>query len=98
MSTTLDFLRANVQAFKHTLDGKSTKEKGGLVSIQIAQQFNAIVDQIKREVPDAAPHMPQPITWTGPFERLQQSDVAFLDFEMMLNQVLAVLDVVRGSK
>jgi len=98
MATTLDFLRANVQAYKHTLDGKSSKEKDGLVSIQIAKQFNAIVDQIKKEAPDAAPHLPQSIEWTGPFSQMQLADVNFLDLEMMLNQVVAVLDVVRSSK
>ena len=98
MASTLDFLKANVQAYKHTLDGKSSKEKASLVSIQIAQQFNAIVDQIKKEAPDTAPHLPKPVTWVGPFARMQHADVTFLDLEMMINQVLAVLDVVRSSE
>ena len=36
MATTLDFLKAKVQAVKHTLDGKSNKEKGGQISVQTA--------------------------------------------------------------
>jgi hypothetical protein len=97
MATTLDFLKAKVQAYKHTLDGKSSQEKDGRVSIQIAQQFNAIVDEIKKELPGTASHLPQSIGWTSPFARLQQADVTFLDLEMMVNQVLAVLEVGRGS-
>jgi hypothetical protein len=95
MATTLDFLKAKVQACKHTLDGKSGKENDGRVSIQIAQQFNALVDEIKKESPDAAPHLPQHIAWTGPFARIEQADVTFLDLEIMVNQVLAVLDVLQ---
>ena len=95
MPTTLDFLKAKVQALKHTLEGKSGKEKDGRVSIQIAQQFNGILDEVKKESPDAAPHLPQHITWNSPFARLQQADVTFLDLEIMVNQVLAILDVLK---
>jgi hypothetical protein len=95
MATALDFIRASVQAYKHSLDQKSSQDKDGPVSIQIAQQFNSIVDQIKKEVPEAASHLPQPITWTGPFARMNCADVKFLELEMMLNQVLAILEVVQ---
>jgi hypothetical protein len=95
MATTLDFLKAKVQAYKHTLDAKSGKEKEGRISIQIAQQFNGIVDEVKKESRNAAPHLPQHITWTGPFARIQQADVTFLDLETMVNQILAILDVLQ---
>lgn len=98
MATTLDFVKAKVQACKHTLDSKSDKEKDGRVSIQIAQQFNAIIDEIKKEASEVAPHLPQHIEWNSPFARVQQADVTFLDLEMMLNQVIAVLDVIQGNK
>lgn len=98
MATTLDFLKAKVQAYKHTLEGKTGKEKDGRVSIQIAQQFNAIIDEIKKESTEAAPHLPHPVTWNSPFAQTGLSDVKYLDLEMMLNQVLAILDVIRESK
>jgi hypothetical protein len=99
MPTSLDFYKATVLAFKHTLEGKSTKEKEKHVSIQIAEQFNAVVENIKKEHPDAAIHLPQPITMKGIASRdMQIADIRFLDFEMMLNQVLAILDVLRESR
>ena len=98
MPTPLDFHRATVLAFKNTLDGRSAKEKELPVSIQIARQFNTIVEEIKKVAPEVASHLPQPVTWKGIAARdMQISDVSFLELQMMLNQVLAVLDVLRGS-
>src|SRR5229473_7857933 len=62
MPTSLDFHKATIMAFKNTLEGKSSKEKEKHISIQIAEQFNSIVDSIKKEFPAAAPQLPQPIT------------------------------------
>lgn len=99
MPTSLDFYKATVLAFKHTLEGKSAKEKEKHVSIQIADQFNSVVENVKKEYPDAAPHLPQPITSKGiAAQDMQIADIRFIDFEMLLNQVLAVLDVLRGSR
>jgi hypothetical protein len=98
MTTTLDFLKAKVQAYKHTLESKSGKEKEKHLAIHVAEEFNRILEEIKKESPEAAPHLPQPITWTSVFARdLKVADVTYLDLEMVINQVLAVLDVVRGS-
>jgi hypothetical protein len=99
MPTSLDFHKATVLAFKSTLEGKSAKEKEKHVAIQIAEQFNSIVENIKKEFPDATTHLPQPITWQGIAARdMQIADIRFLDFEMLLNQVLAILDVLRASR
>ena len=62
MPTPMDFVRVKVQAYKHTLDGKSAKEKAGKVSAQLAEQFNLMLADIKKEYPDAAPHLPRPIS------------------------------------
>lgn len=96
MPTQLDFLRAKVLAYKGTLDGRAASQKAGRVSTQIAEQFNAIVEEIKKAVPEAAPHMPHTITSiTVPGSG--KSDVTFLDLEMMLNEVVGVLDLLRAD-
>src|SRR5947209_1281254 len=61
MPTQLDFLKAKMLAYKQTLAERTSREKDGHVSIQIAQEFNAIVEEIKKASPDAAPHLPKPI-------------------------------------
>ncbi len=98
MPTSLDFHKASLMAFKNTLEGKSAKEKEKHISIQIAQQFNGIVDNIKKEHPEAEPHLPKAVTWKGiAAQDMQIADIRFLDFEMLVNQVLATLEVIRGG-
>jgi hypothetical protein len=98
MPTSVDFYRATVLAFKSTLEGKSAKEKEKHVSIQIAEQFNAVVENIKKGHPDAVTHLPQPNKWNGiAAQDMKIADIRFLDFEMLLSQVLAIMDVLRGS-
>jgi hypothetical protein len=97
MPTDLDFLRAKLLAYKQTLDGKRPGNKDCDVSITIADQFNAIVEAIGRASPAAAPHLPKPITSKiAPFAGV--SDVRFLDLEMMINEAIAVLDVIRAGR
>jgi hypothetical protein len=97
MPTQMDFLRAKVLAYKNTLDGRAASQKAGRVSTLIAEQFNAIVEEIKKALPEAASHMPPTITSiTVPGSG--KSDVTFLDLEMMLNQVVSVLDVLRAEQ
>lgn len=95
MPTAFDFIKAKMLAVKHTLEGKSGKDKDGRISIQMAQQFNAVVEEIEKASPDAGPHLPKPIEWNSPFARLQNADASYLDLEIMVNQVLAVLDVLQ---
>lgn len=98
MPTALDFIRAKVQAFKNTLDGKTLKEKEKHVAIAVAEEFNGFLEEIRKASPEAAPHLPKPITWKSVFAQdMRLSDVKFLELEMLLNQTLAVLDVVRGG-
>ena len=87
-----------MMAFKNSLEGKSSKEKENHISIQIAEQFNEVVESIKKEHPEAAPHLPKPITMKGiAAQDMQIADIRFLDFELLLNQVLATMDVIRGG-
>lgn len=95
--TPLDFHRATVLAYKSTLESRPAKEKKERVSIQIAQQANTIVDDTTKAFPEASAHLPQRIRWnemylSGP------AGVSFLELEMMLNQVLAILGCSAGRQ
>jgi len=97
MPTNLDFHKATLMAFKNTIEGKSLKEKEQHVSIQVAQQFNGLVDNIRKEHPEAEPHLPKSITMNSiAAQDFQIADIRFLDFEMLVNQVLSTLEVIRG--
>lgn len=99
MATAVDYHRATIVAFKNTLEGKSPHEKDKHVSVQVALQFNSLIERLQEEYPEAAPHFPMPITFLIPNSRHSQtSDIRFIDFELLLNQVLAILDVLRTGK
>lgn len=98
MPTQLDFVRAKVDAYRKTLQRHAPSDKEGRLSIQIAREFNAFIEEVKKEVPESASHLPQPIKWSGITARVaQQAEISFLEFEMILDQVIAVLDVQRAD-
>jgi hypothetical protein len=95
---TLDFIKARMQAYKKTLDGRAAKKKEGQASIQIAQQFNAIVEEVKKEPLKSATHFLQRIPRNGPAERLLNVfGMHFLRVETMLNVVVAVMALFRAA-
>ena len=97
MPTALDFLKAKVEAYKHTLEGKSNKEKDNNVAIAIAQQFNSFLDEIKKKeiANDVFPLPPQPITWTGfGTSEFQLSDIKFLESGMNAQRSPSRLELV----
>jgi hypothetical protein len=97
MPTTLDGLRARVFALKQTLDAKTPQEKSGRVTSAMAQHVNSLLEQIKQEVPSFAAQLPQPITSRSDFGIAGFSDIKHLELEMMLNEVVAVLDLLRAD-
>jgi hypothetical protein len=98
MPTPLEFVKAKVGAYKKALDGKSAKEREGRISIPIAKEVNAFIEEIKNGTPEAAPHLPQPIRWDN-LHLLRQglADVNYLELEMILNQMLDVLEVLKSN-
>ena len=99
MSAALDFHRAKAQAYKKTLEATPGPQKHEQASNIIAKQVNELVEAIKTEFPDAAQHLPPTITWANPFaSRTGWSDVKLVEMEMMLNQIIGVLDVLRASR
>lgn len=55
------------------------------------------MEDIKKASPDCAFHLPEPITWNTVAAEAGWSDIKFLELEMLLNQVIAVLDVLRAD-
>jgi uncharacterized protein YllA (UPF0747 family) len=99
MPTSIDFLKARVMSQINTLSSKPEREKEKYIARQIAEEFNSIVEEIKKVSPDAAGHLPKPITWIGPAARnMQVADIRLLELEMLLNQVLAILEVVQDGR
>ncbi len=97
MPNNLAFLKASMTAFKETLGGASDKQKGDLISIPTADHFNGLLDRIRAEAPEVAPHLPPRVTAKSDFSIMGKSDIKFLELEMLVNQVIHVLGVLASD-
>jgi hypothetical protein len=97
MPKKIDFLIAKVKPFEAALHSLDAQAKGNHVSIDLAQNFNKLLEEIKAESPEAAPELPQPITLQGIFARLGQTSTSHVALEIMVGQVLGVLEVLKHA-
>ena len=98
MPTNLDFLIARVSAHKTILTKKDPKDIKGNVSFPFANDFNSLLEEIKKECPEAASHLPRAITFESDRARLaHQSDINFVELEIMVEQVLNVLQTLKSD-
>jgi hypothetical protein len=92
----IDFLIAKVKPFKLTLDGMDSKTKAGHVPIQMAENFNKVLDAIRQESPDAAAELPENIhLQSRAFSMIGATDMSYSGLEILVGQVLGVLDVLK---
>jgi hypothetical protein len=98
MPVKIDFLIATMSAFEKTLEKLDQKTKAGHVPVQLAENFNKLLDEIKTESPDAAPELPLPITLDGTFEGIGVTDISYVALEVMVRQVLGVLGVLKTGQ
>jgi len=94
----IDFLIAKMAAFEKTLEKLDNKTKAEHVPIQLAKNFNKLLDEIKTDSPDAASELPTPIALNGDFADLGVTDLSYVALEIMVGQVLAVLGVLKAGQ
>lgn len=92
----LDLLKAQLRAFKTTLEKTPTSQKEGFASMTIANNFNRILKDVSESYPDIASSLPTAIgKMSGPAGRLGDSSRAhYLDVEIFAEQILSILDLV----
>ena len=100
MPSTVEFLLAEAQAFKNVLKSQSNEDKKKHVPIQTAKQFNAILDKAKKQVPDSAAHLPEPVEWNAGNLLTRSLDVTmitYVDLEIKLDTLLGVLTLLKSG-
>ena len=99
MPSAIEFLLAEAQAYKAVLSKLSVHEKSRAVPIHTAKQFNAMLDRIRVEAPDSAPHLPCPILGgQSPSARLNQlTSINYTDLEISVEIVLGVLALLKAG-
>ena len=95
MPTKSELLKARTRSIKSTLRDATQEQKKGHAGISLAENFNKILRDIAEMHPDLASSLPSEITWKGPFAQMRMSDVSYLDLEVMVDQVLALLDLME---
>lgn len=99
MPTKIAFLKAKVQAVTSVLDQTSPAERSRRVSAHLARQFNELLEEISKEYPGEAHHLPKPIPPAGSalMRKDGVSSVSFVDLKIMAEQVLGVLSVIESD-
>jgi hypothetical protein len=96
----IDLLFARASAFQKTLVRIDHQTKKTNVSTQLAINFNTLLDEIKKEIPaDAASHLPQAVgSATSLHQRAGLVSINYVDLEILIDQVLGILEVLKTQK
>lgn len=90
----LQILKARLQGYKSILEKTRPSQKSEIVSNHLARNFNEIVDELRNISPGVGEHLPKHIRTPG---GRRQTDVSFLDLEIMVEQVLGILNVLESG-
>jgi hypothetical protein len=91
------FLKSRLEGMKSVLEKATPKEKEQRVTTHMAKEFNTILTEIGSAYPDATSQLPKPILSTTKLRFLGQSDVGYVDLQMMVEQVLRILSLVESD-
>ena len=98
MPKKIDFLIAKVRAFEHGLEKMDMKAKSGHVSLDLAKNFNKLLEEIGTQCPDVVSELPQPITLNGRFNVVGQTDTSHVTLEIFVGEVVGVLEVLKNEQ
>ena len=99
MSSAIEFLLAEAEAFAEVLKNKPSHEKKTHVPIQTAEQFNALLERARADVPEISSRLPGAITWDGFMAARDMgiTPINYTDLEIKVMTVLAVLRVAKAG-
>jgi len=99
-SKNIDMLSIRASSFQTVLVKIDNQTKKKHVSKQMAENFNRLFDDVKKEMStDDVGHLPQPNTFVGDAARVAgMSDVYYVDLEIMIDTVVGILDRLKSEK
>ena len=74
-----------------TIDARQS-DGGGNVSISMAQNYNAIREELESAFADVGPHLPPKIDLDSQFEMLGKTAATRFDLQCYTSQMLGLLD------
>ena len=97
MPSKIDFLRAKVIAFKETLERTPPEQKAANASSTITVEFNDILEQLRKESPDAAEHLPRTIVTGKYLAPPGYTNLKLVELEILANQVINILNILKSD-
>jgi hypothetical protein len=79
---------------KVEIENASEKTKGSRVSCMTAEAFNRTLKEIEEKHTELSGSLPQPIRSTTSFAHMGISDINYIDLAMMVNECLALLNLI----
>lgn len=86
---------AKLQGVMSTLERTPPGHKKNPVSLELAQEFNKILDVIAAEYPELKDDLPAQLSTRGFGSNMGVASVSFLDLEIICEQVLNLLALVE---
>ena len=91
----LKLLKTRVKAFKSSLESSSTSERQQKASVQTTQHLNKLIDETASDFADLAPSLPAKLrSMSIAARRAGVSDHSYMDVEIMIDQILALLELI----
>ena len=95
MPTPIDFMIAKVRGFQ---TGNANSKKSDHISKHTMIEVNGIIEDIKKQFPETAPHLPKPITANGRGSHLLPiADITFAELDMNLSSIVNILEVCKNG-
>lgn len=97
MFTNLGILDTKLRTLRKSLQNAGADRKTGNVSLALAKDFNVMREAVAREIPELEDALPAALPTTGFGAKMGQSQINYLDLEIMVDQLLAIMEMWRAS-
>jgi len=87
---------AKLSAIQSVLSAVPERDKSKRVAATVVENFNALVADVGKEIPELRDALPQQVSLRGEFMRIGQADISFLDLEILAEQVCNLLKLVES--
>lgn len=94
----LHLLKVRLETMKNTLCNVTTSDKNQRITKVVAERFNKTLAEVREASPDIRDHLPTEITSSSPQNRVGFADAKYLDLEMFIDEVIALINAVESGR
>jgi len=96
--TKVQLLKVRLQGFKKALDAASENLKRDNISMDVANNFNTILDEITENYPSVKDSLPKRVQARRFVRREGKANICFLDLTIFVEQVIGILDILDSGE